>query len=250
MGSAERLAPQQWMRRLRPRWPQAAERLAPVSAHLQLASLAPALACAFEVIGGALERGGALYLAGNGGSLSDALHISGELLKSFAAPRPLPADLAARLRADPAAAGLAEHLQAGLRAHVLGINPALSSAVANDIALPGIGLAQELLALARPGDVLLGISTSGRARNVLLAVTLARALGLTTIGLTGQAPNPLAAAVEIALAVPERETYRVQELHIVLYHALCLMLEARFFPQNENGAALADDATLSQRDAG
>ncbi|MHB0858924.1 MAG: D-sedoheptulose-7-phosphate isomerase [Anaerolineae bacterium] len=151
------------------------------------------------------------------------------MLKSFALPRPLPAALQERLRALPHGDDLAANLQAGLRAHVLGVNPVLLSAVANDIPVSGIGYAQELNALARPGDVLLGISTSGRARNVLLAVTTAKALGLTTIGLTGRAGNALATSVDIAMCVPEVETYRVQELHLVLYHQLCLMVEAHFF---------------------
>jgi D-sedoheptulose 7-phosphate isomerase len=85
------------------------------------------------------------------------------------------------------------------------------------------------MALARPGDVLLGISTSGKARNVLLAIETAHALEMATIGLTGQAPNPLANMVDIPLTVPEKETYRIQELHIALYHQLCLLLEAHFF---------------------
>ena len=84
-------------------------------------------------------------------------------------------------------------------------------------------------AMGKPGDVLLGISTSGKARNVLLAATVARALDMTTIALTGQAPNPLADMADMALALPERETYLVQELHLALYHRLCLMWEARFF---------------------
>ncbi|MHB1356629.1 MAG: D-sedoheptulose-7-phosphate isomerase [Anaerolineae bacterium] len=190
---------------------------------------APALADAYRMIAGSLASGGTLYLCGNGGSFSDALHISGEMLKSFARPRPLPEPVRQRLLEEPEGPALVANLQAGLRAHVLGLNPALSSAVANDLPMAGIGFAQELLALAKSGDVLLGISTSGKARNVLLAVSVARALGLTTISLTGQAPNPLADRVDISIAVPERETYRVQEQHEALYHQLCLMLETRFF---------------------
>jgi len=162
-------------------------------------------------------------------AIADALHISGELLKAFVLPRPVPAELVERLRQQPDGAELAQHLQTGLRAHVLGSNTALASAVANDIPMPGIGYAQELYALARPGDVFLGISTSGQARNVRLAAQVAAAMGLTTIALTGRAPNPLADRVDIPLAVAERETYRVQELHLTLYHQLCLMLEAHFF---------------------
>ncbi len=191
--------------------------------------MAPDLARAYQTIASSLERSGTLYLCGNGGSFSDALHISGELLKSFALPRPLPEPLRTRLADQPHGDELAVHLQAGLRAHVLGCNPALGSAVANDIRMDGIGYAQELMALARPGDVLLGISTSGKARSVLLAIETAHALEMATIGLTGQAPNPLANMVDIPLTVPEKETYRIQELHIALYHQLCLLLEAHFF---------------------
>ncbi len=197
--------------------------------HPGLAGVAPLLARAYEAIAESLVAGGTLYLCGNGGSHSDALHISGELLKAFALPRPVSPELAERLMAQPDGDELVQHLQTGLRTHVLGTNTALTTAVANDIPVSDIGYAQELYALARPGDVLLGISTSGRARNVRLAAQVAAAMGLTTLALTGRAPNPLADMVDVALAVPERETYRVQELHLALYHRLCLMLEARFF---------------------
>ena len=219
----------EWLEHLQKGYPAVAGLYADLLQHPALGSIAAEVARAYMAITSALEKGGTLYLCGNGGSFSDALHISGELLKSFARPRPLPEGIRSRLLAKPYGAELAGHLQAGLRAHVLGCNLALATAVANDIPLGGIGYAQELCALARPGDVLLGISTSGRARNVLLAVSTAKALGLTTIGLTGEQDNPLSALVDIPLRVPESETYRVQELHLALYHQLCLMLEARFF---------------------
>lgn len=222
-------AASQWLGRLRAEHPAVAEVYDELLRHPALSAIAAEVARAYAAIAASLEKGGTLYLCGNGGSFADALHISGELLKAFARPRPLPEGLRARLLAQAYGPELAEHLQAGLRAHVLGCNPALASAVANDIPLPGISYAQELCALARAGDVLLGISTSGRARNVLLAVSAAKALGLTTIGLTGQKENPLSTLVDIPLRVPESETYRVQELHQALYHQLCLMLEARFF---------------------
>jgi len=219
----------EWLERFRAGCPAVAGLYAELLRHPELGAIAAEVAQAYEAIVASLEKGGTLYLCGNGGSFADALHISGELLKSFARPRPLPESLRARLLAQEHGLELAEHLQAGLRAHVLGCNPALATAVANDIPLAGIGYAQELCALARAGDVLLGISTSGRARNVLLAVSTAKALGLTTIGLTGQQESPLSAFVDIPLRVPASETYRVQELHQALYHQLCLMLEARFF---------------------
>jgi phosphoheptose isomerase len=223
------LSAEAWLQRLAAENTQVGEYFAHLLARDDLGEAAVPLARAFTAITNALARGNTLYLCGNGGSLSDALHISGEMLKSFKMRRPLPGELAARLRAEPMGNDLAEQLQSGLRAHVLGINPALGSAVNNDIPLAGALYAQELIALGRQGDVLMGISTSGGAMNVRLAVSVAKALGMATIGLTGQAPNPLAEQVHIAISVPVRETYCVQELHLVLYHQLCLMLEAHFF---------------------
>ncbi|MHB1294921.1 MAG: D-sedoheptulose-7-phosphate isomerase [Anaerolineae bacterium] len=227
-----RLDSQRWIERLQPDRPLVAALYADLAEHPLVGSVAPDLARAYDAVAGSLSQGGTLYLCGNGGSFADALHISGEMLKSFARPRPLPAALQARLREQPHGEDLAANLQAGLRAHVLGANPVLLSAVANDIPLSGIGYAQELNALARPGDVLLGISTSGRARNVLLAVSTAKAIGMITIGFTGQAGNALATTVDIPVCAPEVETYRVQEMHLALYHQLCLMVEAHFFGGN------------------
>lgn len=220
---------ERWLKHFQEAWPAVGGPYTELLRHPALGAIAADVARAYVAISSSLEKGGALYLCGNGGSFSDALHISGELLKSFVRPRPLPEGLRAQLLGQPFGAELAEHLQAGLRAHVLGCNPALASAVANDIPLAGIGYAQEICALASVGDVLLGISTSGRARNVLYAVSTARAMGLMTIGLTGQRESPLSTLVDIPLRVPESETYRVQELHLALYHQLCLMLEAWFF---------------------
>jgi len=224
--------PEGWLAHLESTRPAVAPHYAALLEHPALGAIAADAARAYEAIVASLEGGGTLYLCGNGGSFADALHISGEMLKSFVRPRPLPAAVARALGEEPDGPALAEHLQAGLRAHVLGANPALSSAVANDIPLAGIGCAQELLALARPGDAFLGISTSGGARNVLLALSVARALGLATIGLTGnlRAENPLARGVDVPLVVPARDTAAVQEQHIALYHLLCLMVEAHFFP--------------------
>lgn len=196
----------------------------------QLAPCTQALAAAEQAIARTLERGGCLYLCGNGGSFADALHISGELLKSYTLPRPLDADMQARLQAaGPDGPLLAQTLQRGLRVHVLGLNHALGSALENDVPTPAIGYAQELLVMARPGDALLGISTSGNAQNVCYAAQVARALSLTVIALTGQHGGRLARLADIAICAPATRTDRVQELHIHLYHCLCEMLEKRFF---------------------
>jgi len=180
------------------------------------------------------RAGGTLFLCGNGGSMADALHISGELLKSYVRRRPLPERLRERLAAQPDGELLARNLEPGLRAVVLGANPSLASAVANDAPDRDVNLAQELLALARPGDVLLGISTSGNARNVIYAAQTARALGLTVIALTGEDGGRLAGLADVAIRVPARRTDRVQELHVQCYHALCEMLEIEFFAREQS----------------
>jgi D-sedoheptulose 7-phosphate isomerase len=188
-----------------------------------------ALGQAFGVLWRCFRSGGTLFLAGNGGSMADALHISGELLKSFKRPRPAPEAHRARLAALPGGEALAAHLQQGMRALVLGANLSLRSAVDNDVPLPNMALAQELYALGRPGDVLLGISTSGNAQNVLYAATVARALGVTVIGLTGARGGKLAEAADVAIRVPATETDAAQTLHQQVYHVLCDMLEAQLF---------------------
>lgn len=196
-----------------------------------LAALCPEIERAFEVVAGALADGKVLYLCGNGGSAADCEHIAGELLKGFLLPRRLTGAEAAALRgAAPAAeaAHLAARLQGGLRAIALTGHPSLASAVANDSAADLV-FAQPVWALACPGDVLLGLSTSGNARNVVLAALAARARQMRVIGLTGQGGGRLRAVADVCLCVPETETYKVQELHVPVYHALCAMLEARFF---------------------
>jgi D-sedoheptulose 7-phosphate isomerase len=196
----------------------------------ELAPIAGDLTAAFQTIVETQEREGSLYLCGNGGSMADALHISAELLKSYTLPRPLNADLRAQLaQAGPDGAMLGQVLEHGLRATVLGLNHSLSSALENDVSSPAIGYAQELLVLARPGDALLGISTSGNARNVCYAAQAARALGVTVLSLTGQGGGKLATLADVAIRVPATQTDRVQEIHVHVYHCLCEMLEVYFF---------------------
>jgi phosphoheptose isomerase len=188
-----------------------------------------ALQRAYRALVQVYEAGGTLYLCGNGGSMADALHISGELLKSYALPRALPDQIASSLSEQPDGELLCRNLEPGLRAVVLGTNPALASAVANDMPDRDVALGQALLAQARPGDALLGISTSGNARNVCYAAQVARALGLTVIGLSGAGGGQLAELADIAVRVPDQRTDRAQEAHVLCYHALCEMLETHFF---------------------
>ena len=201
-----------------------------ISSHPELAPITEALEAAYQAIADSQQKGGCLYLCGNGGSLADALHISGEMLKSYTLPRPLDSDMAERLSgAGPDGRLLAGALERGLRAMVLGLNHSLGSALQNDVSVPSIGYAQELLVMARPGDVLLGISTSGNAQNVCYAAQVARAKETTVVSLTGASGGKLATLADVAIHAPTTRTDRVQEQHIVLYHCLCEMLEVQFF---------------------
>lgn len=195
----------------------------------QLKDAAAALGKTYLAAAHALERGGTLFLAGNGGSMSDALHISGEMLKSYGRPRPLTPAERKTLAGSPDEELLAQTLERGLRGVALGVNPVIASAVDNDFSERGMAAAQELNALARAGDVFLGISTSGKARNLRLAAETAHAKGLTTVLLTGPKTSPLAEMVDVAIHAPGERTDRIQENHILLYHCLCDMLERDFF---------------------
>jgi phosphoheptose isomerase len=207
----------------------------------ELTSVRPALAQAFLLIAHSLERGGILFLAGNGGSMADALHISGELLKSYAHPRPLPERIRQRFSTVPDGETLATGLEGGLRAITLGANPSLASAVDNDNPQRAMGLAQELYALARPGDVFLGISTSGNARSVCLAAQVARALNLRVIALTGERGGELSRLADVTICASGTRADRIQEQHIRIYHALCAMLEDHFFSLTDDRQQAIDD---------
>lgn len=179
---------------------------------------------AFRRIEAAFVRGNKLMLCGNGGSAADAEHIVGELMKGFLLKRPVAEQVFPGGVPDPAL----EKLQGALPALSLNGHPALAAALVNDTDASLI-YAQQLLGLGRPGDVLLCISTSGNARNCCLAAQTARALDVEVIALTGAGGGRLAELSDCLIAVPERETYLVQQMHLPLYHALCARLEARFF---------------------
>ena len=173
---------------------------------------------------------GKLLIAGNGGSAADSEHIAGELMKRFKTPRPVTPEFAEKLKSiDPVRGeNLAHNLERGLMAIPLVAHEALSTAYINDV--DGLGVfAQQLFGFGRPGDVFLGISTSGNSKNVMSATVVARAIGLKVIGLTGAKGGELADVADVAIKVPETETYMIQELHLPIYHCLCLMLEDRFF---------------------
>ena len=185
---------------------------------------------AYRILEECYTHDGKLLIAGNGGSAADSEHIAGELMKRFKTPRPVPADFAEKLQeVDPIRGPeLAKNLERGLMAIPLVAHEALSTAYINDV--DGLGVfAQQLYGFGRPGDVFLGISTSGNSKNVMSATVVAHALGLKVIGLTGAKGGELASVADVAIRVPETETFMIQELHLPVYHCLCLMLEERFF---------------------
>jgi len=177
----------------------------------------------------AFAAGGKLLLAGNGGSFADCLHLSAELLKSFEVARPLSAGQKEALAGLPFGDRLGRDLEQGLPAVVLGNNGSLATAVTNDKSDGRLVLAQECLALGRAGDVLLGISTSGEAENVLMAMSAAKVQGMRTITLTGTPGGAMAAAADIAIRAPGASTAAVQESHVRIYHALCAAIEIQLF---------------------
>jgi len=187
---------------------------------------------AYRVINHCFETGGTLFICGNGGSFADAFHISAELIKSFKRKRPIPTYKRRWFKDLPQGDLIAKSLEEGLRVIVLGANHSLSSAVENDNPTRNMSYAQELYVLARQGDILLGISTSGNAENVFYAAVTAKALGLTVIGLTGREGGKIAKIADIGVKVPAVETRHIQELHTIVYHTLCEMLEASLCERN------------------
>ncbi len=176
------------------------------------------------------ENGGKLLVAGNGGSAADAEHIVGELMKGFKMPRKPKKDFMEKLIAKNQELGsiLAENLQGALPAIALDGHIALSTAYMNDCE-PLLCFAQQVNGYGDVGDVFLGISTSGNSKNVLFAAITAQAKGLKVIGLTGANDSKLNDMSDVCIKVPQTETYMIQELHLPIYHCLCLMLEDRFF---------------------
>lgn len=173
---------------------------------------------------------GKLLVAGNGGSAADSEHIVGEMMKTFKIQKTLPEGYAESLIAcDPELGNvLRTHLQGALPAIALDGHIALSTAYLNDCE-PLLCFAQQVNGYGREGDVFWGISTSGNSRNILYAAVAAKARGMKVIGLTGARESRLEKYADVCIRVPETETYKIQELHLPVYHALCLMVEKHFF---------------------
>ncbi len=201
-----------------------------VQKYRELKSCRGDLERAYQVLKACFVGGGKLLVCGNGGSAADSEHIVGELMKGFLKRRPVPDELRQRLVAAYPEDGnsLADHLQGALPAISLVNQVALNTAFANDVAAEMV-FAQQVYGYGRSGDVLLGISTSGNASNVLRAVQVARVLGLKTLGLSGMDGGKIRAYCDVTICVPWTATADIQERHLPVIHALCARLESEFF---------------------
>ena len=186
---------------------------------------------AFRLIREAYVSGGRLLVAGNGGSAADAEHIVGELMKSFLFNRAIEPDVKGKLALfGEDGEILAGKLEGALPAIPLTSMPALTTAVIND-ADATVDFAQKLYGYGRKGDVFLGITTSGNSKNIVYALMVARARGIRTVILTGGTGGRCRDMADVSIVVPEKETFKIQELHLPVYHALCSMLEADLFEE-------------------
>ena len=179
---------------------------------------------ACELLLHSFRSGNQLLLCGNGGSAADCEHIAGELVKRFSRPRHLAPELAEKLGPE-----LAANLHGALPALSLPSMVGFTTAFVNDDE-PEYAFAQQVVAFGKPGDILLGISTSGNSRNIVHAVKAANALGLHTLGLTGESGGALSSLCKLCIQVPATEVPRVQELHLPVYHTLCQVVEDTLFP--------------------
>lgn len=186
--------------------------------------------CAYEVMQEAYKTGNKLLLAGNGGSAADCEHMAGELMKRFQIRRPVSKSLAERLIQIDKTRGekLSRNLEVALPAIPLVTHEALTTAYINDV--DGLGVfAQQLFGYGSEGDIFLGISTSGNSENIINAAIVAKAMNMKVIALTGGDGGELARLADVSVIVPETETFRIQELHLPIYHCWCQMLERYFF---------------------
>lgn len=188
------------------------------------------IAAGYFLLEDCYTNGGKLLAAGNGGSSADSEHIVGELMKSFQIPRPVSDRFAKKLKEIDPVRGetIARDLEQPLMAISLTTQTTLMTAYINDVDKENI-YAQQLYGYGKAGDIFLGISTSGNSRNIINTAVVARALGIKVLGLTGKNGDELAKMSDVAVRVPEEETYLIQELHLPIYHCWCHMLEEHFY---------------------
>lgn len=178
------------------------------------------------------ENGGKLLVAGNGGSCADSDHITGELLKSFCKKRRPSEDFITKIKSIDNETGsyLSDKLQGSLPAIALTNNTALMTASLNDVD-GNVMFAQQVNGYGNKGDVFLGISTSGNSKDIVYPTVVAKAKGLVTVALTGKNGGKLKELADISIIVPQNETFMIQELHLPVYHALCLEIEEHFWKE-------------------
>lgn len=188
------------------------------------------LRSSLEILIEAFESGRKLLVCGNGGSAADSEHIVGELMKGFLKPRRISETHQTRLQENPSERGgmIASKLQAALPAISLVSQTSLISAITNDTAGEMV-FAQQVYGLGKPGDVLLGITTSGNSANVINAVVVAKTFGLKAIALTGRSGGAVAPMADVSIRVPADDVAEIQELHLPVYHWLCIAVEEKFF---------------------
>lgn len=201
-----------------------------MSRYPQLVACKEDIINAYEILENAYANDRKVLVCGNGGSASDSEHIVGELMKEFKLKRKVYADQAEAMKAIDAEMGatLAENLQGALSAICLTGHSSLTTAFMND-ANADLVFAQQVNGYGKSNDVFLGISTSGNSKNVCYAAITAKSKGLKVIGLTGSKESKMTVLGDVCIRVPETETYKIQELHLPVYHCLCLMLEDHFF---------------------
>ncbi len=187
---------------------------------------------AYLMLESTVAQDGLILACGNGGSSADSDHIVGELMKGFYSRRTVTAAKREAFLSQFPDEGsvLADNLQGAIRAISLTAHAALLTAFANDCE-PEYIFAQQVWGYGRRGDTLICISTSGNSRNVVRAAQVAKVVGMRVIGLTGEHGGALRDLSDVTIRVPSALTSEVQEYHLPVYHALCLMLEERFFGQ-------------------
>lgn len=185
---------------------------------------------AYSVILDCYRKDGKLMLAGNGGSAADSDHFTGEMTKSFKFSRRLDSGFEQKLESLYGDEGkkLAENLEGGLMCIPLTQFAAANTAFMNDV-LPEAAFAQLVQTFGRENDVFIGISTSGNSRNIILALMAAKARGVRTVCLTGATGGKCREFADVCICAPETETFKIQEYHLPIYHALCSMVEADLF---------------------
>ena len=178
-----------------------------------------------------LGSGGKILLCGNGGSCADCDHIAGELLKGFLLRRPMSQDFKKKMAVyGEFGVEIGDKLQHGLPAISLCTHSAPISAFANDVD-GDLVYAQQVFAYGNPGDILVGISTSGNSKNVAAAMMVGNAKGLHTMALAGRDGGKIGRLAEVSVIAPQQETYRIQEDHLAIYHLLCAYVEYELFEQ-------------------